>query len=317
MRRALLVGVDAYPQGPLRGCVNDARRVATLLEKHHDGSPNFSCQVVTVPTASLTRSALRQKLEALFADDADVALFYFSGHGTVNSRGGFIVTPDATRYDEGVAMQDILTLAGTSRAREAVIILDCCNSGALGQVPALGAETATAVLRDGVSVLTASRDDQSAIERNGAGVFTSLLCAALEGGASDVVGKVTMASAYAYIDESLGPWDQRPLLKANVARLSPLRQCRPVVSLDLLRLLPSYFPAETAEFPLDPSYEPDAKPPHPEHEKIFGHLQKYRAARLLEPVGEEHMYFAAMNSKSCRLTPLGQHYWKLAHAGQV
>ena len=36
----------------------------------------------------------------------------------------------------------------------------------------------------------------------------------------------------------------------------------------------------------------------------FKELQLYESVGLIEPVGEEHMYFAAMNSKSCRLTPL-------------
>jgi hypothetical protein len=40
--------------------------------------------------------------------------------------------------------------------------------------------------------------------------------------------------------------------------------------------------------------------------------QRYRAATLVDPVGEEHMYYAAMNSTSCQLTPLGRHYWHMA-----
>jgi len=41
-------------------------------------------------------------------------------------------------------------------------------------------------------------------------------------------------------------------------------------------------------------------------------LQLYESVGLVEPVDAEHMYFAAMNSKSCKLTALGLHYWKLA-----
>jgi len=33
---------------------------------------------------------------------------------------------------------------------------------------------------------------------------------------------------------------------------------------------------------------------------------------LVVPVGAEHMYFAAMESKYCKLTALGYHYWHLA-----
>jgi hypothetical protein len=65
-------------------------------------------------------------------------------------------------------------------------------------------------------------------------------------------------------------------------------------------------------FQLDPSYEPEAEPRNPEHEAVFKTLQNYRAAKLLDPVGAEHMYFAAMSSAGCRLTPLGRHYWHMA-----
>ena len=29
--------------------------------------------------------------------------------------------------------------------------------------------------------------------------------------------------------------------------------------------------------------------------------------------GEDHMYFAAMKSKSCALTSIGKQYWRLVH----
>jgi hypothetical protein len=35
------------------------------------------------------------------------------------------------------------------------------------------------------------------------------------------------------------------------------------------------------------------------------------------PVGEEHLYYAAINRRSCRLTPLGQFYWTLANTGKL
>ena len=137
------------------------------------------------------------------------------------------------------------------------------------------------------------------------------------GGASDVVGNVTVASMYAYVDQALGPWDQRPVFKSHVSKLIPMRRCSPAVNLNILRLLPRYFLKDCDELKLDPSYEPDCEPCHAEHQEVFSNLQKLRAARLLEPVGEDHMYYAAMNSKSCRLTPLGRYYWKLANSGQL
>jgi hypothetical protein len=194
------------------------------------------------------------------------------------------------------------------------MLLDCCHSGALGNLPAIGDKV---LLREGVSILTASRGSQVTVEIAGGGVFTSLVCAALDGGASDVLGKVTIASIYTYVDQLLGAWDQRPLFKALVSKLIPLRTCNPVVPLEILRKLPNHFPSENAEFQLDPSFEPDVPPRHPEHEAIFRNLQRFRDARLLAPVGEEHMFYAAINSKSCKLTPLGKFYWRLAKAGKL
>jgi len=317
MRRALLVGIDEYPEAPLAGCVNDARAMAELLRVHQDGSPNFDCRTLLAPGDAITRAHLREGIERLLQQQADIALFYFSGHGTENNLGGYLVTPDAKRYDEGVAMSDVLALANNSPVDEIVVILDCCHSGALGRLPAIDQKNDTAHLRQGVSVLTASRAREAAVEEGGAGVFTSLVRSALDGGAADVIGNVTVASIYAYVDEALGPWEQRPLFKAHVSRLTAVRRCGPAVTLETLRQLPKWFPRPESEFPLDPSFEPDAEPQSPANEATFAELQKCRAAKLVEPVGEEHMYYAAMNSKSCRLTHLGQHYWRLANEGRI
>ena len=312
MRRALLVGIDAYPYpNQLAGCVKDARALDGVLRRHHDGSPNFDVKLITAPAKTVTRPSLRQSIESLFKDPADVALLYFSGHGTASN----LITPDGQAYDEGVALTEILGWANDSPAGQVVVILDCCHSGAMGSVPAIGSNLAH--IREGVSILTASRDTQEAVETDGASVFTSLVVAALDGGAADVMGNVTVASVYAFLDESLSSWDQRPLFKAHVAKLVPLRRTQAAVEAETLRRLPDWFPLPDAEFALDPSFEPDSPQPDPAKTAVFACLQRCRAAKLLEPVGEEHMYFAAMNSKSCRLTPLGRHYRRLAAADRV
>lgn len=83
-----------------------------------------------------------------------------------------------------------------------------------------------------------------------------------------------------------------------------------------LRRLPEWFPAPDHIFPLDPTYEPDKTQtglhPHPENEAVFKQLQRCASSKLIEPVGAEHMYFAAMQNEGCRLTPLGRHYRHLA-----
>lgn len=315
LKLALLVGVDDYQHSPLSGCVNDATRMHDLLRRNLDATPNFDCKKLLAPHDKVTRPILKQAVENLFTRRADVALFFFAGHGTANNLGGFLVTQDAQTYDEGLSLTDVLIMANNSPARERIIILDSCHSGAMGQLPAINNDAA--MLKEGVSILSACRESEMAVEHGGGGLFTSLVCDALRGGAADVCGKVTLAGIYAYVDEALGGWDQRPLFKIHVSKLVPIRTCSSAVELEVLRLLPKYFRSPYDECPLDPSYEPDAEPSDPEHEEIFGHLQDMRAARLVEPVGEKHMYHAAINSKCCKLTALGVHYWHLANSGKI
>ncbi|MCH7772667.1 MAG: caspase family protein, partial [Bacteroidetes bacterium] len=227
MRRALIIGIDDYTGAPLSGCVNDANIIYESLSRHEDGSPNFDCMLLTAPRDSIKRSILKKNIEELFAHDADVVLFYFSGHGTITNLGEYLVTQDAEKYDEGVAMSDVISLANKALIREIVIILDCCHSGAFGEIPSLDNERA--ILREGVSILASSRTSQTSLEIERSGVFTSLVCDALKGGASDLCGNVTVANVYAYVEQALGAWDQRPLLKSHVSKLITLRYCKPEI----------------------------------------------------------------------------------------
>lgn len=314
MRKALVIGINDYPNAPLKGCINDAFAIASVLETHGDGSPNFSVKVSS-PSEHMSRSVFRAAVERLFGGDADIALLYFSGHGLIKSTGGYIVTQDAKKYDEGVSMDDLLTLANGSRAKDKVILLDCCHSGALGTPTVTGG--ALALLSEGLSVLTASRDSESALEINGCGVFTSLVVDALRGGAADLRGYVTPGSIYAYVDQALGPWDQRPIFKTNVTRFTSLRSIAPPIPFDTLRKICTYFPAPQDEHQLDPSYEFTENNADPTKVAILKDLQKFVSVGLVVPVGEDHMYFAAMNSKPCRLTALGYQYWRLVKEKRI
>ena len=311
MRRALIVGIDDYGGAPLHGCVNDANSVAAVLETHGTGSPNFQVLLMTSPSDEVTRPKLREAIEKLFATDCDIALLYFSGHGFVRSADGYIVTKDATKYDEGIAMTEILKMANASPVKNKVIILDCCYSGNMG-TPNIE-EGGVAQLSEGLTVLTASRGSEVAMEKGGGGVFTDLVVAALQGGSADLRGHVTPGSIYAYVDQALGAWDQRPIFKTNVTQFTSLREVQPQVPLETLRKIVTYFPSPQDEHALDPSYEDTVEGYNPDNVKVFKDLQKMEGVGLVVPVGEEHMYYAAINSKSCRLTALGAQYWRLAN----
>jgi len=315
MRRALIIGIDDYEQRPLSGCVNDANAVATVLGTHGTGSPNFDIRLMTSPSDSIARPALREAIMELFATECDIALFYFSGHGSARSGDGCIVTTDAVKSDEGIMMTEILSWANRSPVKNKIVILDCCYSGNMGTPNT--SDSTVAELAEGLTVLTASRGSEVAMEENDGGIFTSLVIDGLQGGAADLRGHITPGSVYAYVDQALGAWDQRPIFKTNTSQFTSLREVQPQVPLETLRKIVRYFTKPQEEHPLDPSYEDTEEGYDPENVKVFKDLQKMEGVGLVVPVGEEHMYYAAINSKSCRLTALGAQYWRLANENKL
>lgn len=323
MKKALVVGINYYPDaGHLHGCVNDAYAVGQVLSRHMDGQLNFDVKLVTAAdaTTAVSRKQLKDDVAALVADDSEVALLYFAGHGHLESAGGYLVTSDCADGDDGLALDEVLTFAHDSKAKNKVLILDSCHSGAAGTPTSLGDK---ALLSEGMTILTASSKDQYAKEANGSGVFTSLLVDALNGSAANLVGDITPGSVYAHIDQSLGAWEQRPIFKTNVRAFTSLRKVAPPIQLSDLKQITALFKTPGVEFALDPSFEPQPPAPNhgiapdPENNRKFAILQKLNRLNLVKPVGEDHMYFAAMNSKPCRLTVLGEHYWNLITKGRI
>lgn len=323
MRKALVVGVDYYVGvSQLHGCVNDSFAVKAMLDRHADGSVNFGVKHMTATGAAdlVQRDELRQAIEDLFSGDGEVALLYFAGHGHIESTGGYLCSSEVKTGNDGVPLAEIMTMANQSRIQNRVIILDSCHSGVAG---GSALKQNVAEISDGVTILTASTADQYATEENGAGVFTNLLVDALGGAAANLVGEVTPGGVYAHVDQSLGPWAQRPVFKTNVKRFVSLRKVQPPLELAELRRISEFFPDRGHQFQLDPTYEPErhdswaANPqgipaPDPDHNAIFKILQKFNRVGLLVPEGAPHMWHAAMESKTVRLTALGEHYRGLA-----
>ena len=325
MRKALVVGINYYKHvSGLFGCVDDAHSIKTILERHGDGSVNFGTPKLftgTGPTDAVSRATLKDAIGELFKGNSDIALFYFAGHGHIEATGGYILTSDAERGDDGVSLSEVLTLANQSQAKNKIIILDSCHSGIAGTPPNAGQH---ATLSEGLTILTASTADQYATEQNGSGVFTTLFVDALSGAACNLVGDISPGSVYAHVDQSLGPWDQRPVFKTNVKNFVSLRKVQPPINLAELRRITEFFPMPGFELKLDPSFEPrdegrTAEMPSANfaNTQKFDVLQKYNRVNLVVPVGVPHMWHAAMYSKSCKLTVLGEHYRRLVEKGRI
>ncbi len=137
-KRALCVGVNAYPTAPLGACVSDARLWKTTLE-----ALGFTVDLLTDHQA--TRDAILSRLDTLVRDAraGDVLAFQFSGHGTQ--------VPDTSR-DESDAKDEALCPVDFASGRLIVdddlapimqtlgrlvnltCFIDCCHSGTISRL---------------------------------------------------------------------------------------------------------------------------------------------------------------------------------------
>lgn len=319
-RRALLVGINTYDhiQPLLTWCVDDALAMREVVSFHANYDPNFATRVLLGSSAAesatprVTFTALREAVTELFAFEG-MALFYYSGHGIVMDGCTYLATQDGSSSLPGLSLNDLLVMANEAQARDVLIILDACYSGGMAAAESHGDMPGRSV-RPGVTVLAAARSNQRALEVDGHGVFTRLVLGALKGGAADVRGRVSAAAIYGYVEQALGPWDQRPIYWSHSTRLAPVRYCVPDILDHELRRMPELFPTPEYRYPLDPSYEVTHSEAVPGHVAIFKLFKRYQVARLLHPVLGADLYFAAMRSHEVKLTSLGQFYHQLACA---
>ena len=315
MRKALIIGINDYPQNKLRGCKNDAISIRKLLNENEDSSHNFDTMLLLDEKA--TYENIQKALDELYENDDEVTILYFSGHGYDDNKDGTFVTVDM----KPILFKDIMSRISMTKCKYNIVFLDCCHSGKMGNCSAIGDKT---VLSNNTVILTACRENEGAIDEilSGHGTFTNLLIGALQGGASDLLGRITPGSIYAYIDQALSSWQQRPYFKANVSAFVSLRSVKKKISVEDLKKGMSYFPTADYEYELDSSYEDTNvkksrfhKPIKPYAAKtnveIFKIFQKMNQNGLLIPKDEDYMYFAAMHSKKIVLTELGKHYWRL------
>jgi hypothetical protein len=329
-RRALIVGIDNYQQeGMNLNCATaDAQAMASMLRSHQDGTANFDCKVWADKThtgAPITRATLRKAVEQLFNEFRGEVLFYFSGHGSIDAMGGWLVAYDGSRHDWGLSMDEICRVAMKSQASDILLILDCCRAGELANfgLEAGGGRTA-AVLREDMTILASSMPREVSLAGSPNSLFTKYVLNALEGGAADTMGWTTAPSIHAYVERRLGGWDQQPVYKSHATHVTVVRQCAPLIERLKLGRLIEVFPSHDFELQLSPEFEPEDENGHmrepivPAKVELARLLKEYRDASLLKPsIPGEQLYWTARLSHTVVLTPRGQEYWWLVREGKI
>ena len=209
--RALLIGNSTYPADEhnlqtLKGPVKD---IAVLNRALIDPDTGLFADVDVTLLPEATSARAIRALGRFFgtATRDDVLLVYFSGHGKLDQSGRLHLCMQDTESTDllstAVSSARIKEFADASRARNVVIVLDCCHAGAFR-----GADLGDAVAGPGRYVLTSCRGTQLANDatvENGTSFFTQHLVDGLLDAAADQDGDgyVTFSDLYAYVDRRL------------------------------------------------------------------------------------------------------------------
>ncbi|MFD9602877.1 caspase domain-containing protein [Streptomyces sp. NPDC059970] len=216
--RVVMVGTRSYAAASglaeLPGVTGNLRTFGRLLREGL-GLPGEHC--LAFPDAGSDREVcLAVRTAAREAED--LLLVYFAGHGLIepDSHELYLALqhsdPDDPRYS-AVRFAEIRDMVATSRARNRVVILDCCYSGrAIVDTMGAGdnaAETVALAQTEtrGAYTLTATSANMPAIARSGERytVFTGALIGLLEDGIADAGPYLTLHDLFDELRRTLDP----------------------------------------------------------------------------------------------------------------
>ncbi|MDI6727892.1 MAG: ankyrin repeat domain-containing protein [Thermodesulfovibrionales bacterium] len=212
---AIVIGIEQYRQKLPKAdfAVNDAKIMTEYLTKAM-GYPEEN--VVTL----INDRALKSDMEKYFEKwlwnnvEKDSSVFiYYSGHGAPNPKTGdaYLVPYDGDPSfiaETGYSLKRLYENLGKLQAKEIVVALDSCFSGAGGRsVLAKGARPLVMTMENlqipqKIAVLSATSGDQisSTYEEKGHGLFTYFMLKGLKGeGDTNGDGKVEIGELFEYI----------------------------------------------------------------------------------------------------------------------
>lgn len=212
-RLALVVATSRYTDKGLRALRAPAQDVEDLTRVLSDPEiGGFKVRPVMDAEAQTVRLAIEEQLSECVP--TDLLLVYISCHGLRDARGRLYFAATDTIKNRlaatGVEADWLLEQLEDCRARQQVLVLDCCFSGAFAAGSKSDSDLGLGRLHGsgrGRAVLTASRASEYSFEGTPVpgqampgSVFTGALIAGLRSGAADVNrdGYISVDDAYAY-----------------------------------------------------------------------------------------------------------------------
>lgn len=179
------VGVSDYSRYPynvmsLRLPTNDAKALAEIysINKSKKKS-NGSIDYVLLLDSMATKDRIVRAMNKVYrqAEEDDIVIFFFSGHGY---NGGFCA------FDGNVGYEVIRKSLAKSKSKNKIIFADACRSGGLRGNHSLSSQTYDSIVKKtNVMLLLSSRNNENSIERSDMknGYFTEFLKKGLRGNA--------------------------------------------------------------------------------------------------------------------------------------
>jgi hypothetical protein len=221
-RIAILIGWDNYEHLPkLRTPLRDIAAMEQLLS---DPAIGFFSEV-TVFREGEEAHAILSSIETLITEEAgpqDLILIYFSGHGKLDTLGHLYLatkrTKDSALDSTSIDIDRIRKYLDRGRSQSAVLVLDCCYSGAVKHAFAKGAITDALnqqAMSSGLSILTSSTEFQESFElaEDDQSLFTKMLVDGISTGYADADndGLITVDDAFTYAQNAVrGTGIQQP-----------------------------------------------------------------------------------------------------------
>ena len=204
---AVVVGVGRYTTMPnLKYPTTDAYQYYAFL-KSPEGGALPDAQVKILVDEDATRANILQTMRQtlLRADDNDVIVFYFSGHGV---EGSFLPV-DYDGFNNKLLHSEIKDIMTESQAKHKLCIADACHSGTLLAMksPAMSnvLQKYYAAFQDthgGLALLMSSKAEEFSLEDQGlrSGIFSHYLLRGLKGEADTDGNKiVTIRELFDYV----------------------------------------------------------------------------------------------------------------------
>ena len=231
---ATVVGVASYNHMPsLHYTDDDAYQIYAFLKSPEGGAlPDEQIQVLVDDNATRENILNAMRNTFLQADENDVILFYFSGHGV---EGAFIPV-DFDGFDNRLYHQEIRQILDSSKAKHKLVMGDACHAGSLFSANGedsnlMASRSMTSMLHQyysafensngGLAFLMSSKGAEVSLEDSGirSGVFSHFLIRGLKGEADyDHNNIVTIEEAFDFTNKKVSSYTvgaQTPVLTGD------------------------------------------------------------------------------------------------------